>query len=136
MQQSAQQANASTFGPNSQPNCDIFASHFLEKSKKIENELQTANEHLKKIPPRIPHSPQHVQTLNQPELTLKNKASWNTFKMFDENDILTILTSLKPSNHFCDPLPANIFSEIKTSLIPLWTKIVNTSLLQGTLPSA
>lgn len=120
----------STITANPQPNCEDFVAFFREKSNKIESDLKAALLELSSSPDYhlTPQSP--LPTYHSP----KNNAHWNQFSTFNDTSILNILSTLKPSNHFNDSLSSYFFKELIRSLVPLWTKIVKASLLQGEIP--
>lgn len=64
----------------------------------------------------------------------KNKAQWSTFKLYDQYDISKILLSLKPNSHYNDPLPSKCWPACNLLVTALWTKIINESLTQGSIP--
>lgn len=91
----------------------------------------------------ISHTDTYMDTSSPPlgaplicatKFDLKNNSSWSSFNTYSEETILKTLMALNPSNHFTDPLPANYIKDFIPLLLPLWTKIINTSLLQGTIP--
>lgn len=121
-------------GQGSLPNYEEFADFFTDKAIKIETELRSALDHLSISPLKTLHFPGLDFTGPAQPYLPKNNASWSLFQTLDEGTIRKMLSTLKPSNHYNNPLPSNLFLEVRSSLLTLWTTIVNASLRQGAIP--
>lgn len=103
---------------------DVFASFFIENTTLISNDPHNAKKLLSLIttPPYPPHLRKNTMKAPPP-----NSASWSIFKTFNKSNILKILSSLKYYNHFIHSLSSKFLNEMKHALLPLCTKITNTS---------
>ena len=90
-----------------------FAEFFIGKIEKIRNELAQFPQY---TPPR------------------KDTTIFGKFNTMSCEDIRTILSSMKVKACELDPLPASVFKAHSDTLLPLLTKIVNSSLCNSMFP--
>lgn len=109
--------------------CKDFSAFFTSKASSLERERKVTADKLV-----TQKSTQEKQSAQPAQTVPKNNAHWSTFKLYDQEDIAKTLLSLKPNNHYNDPLPAKCWPTVNLMVIPSWTKIINASLSQGSFP--
>ena len=58
------------------------------------------------------------------------------FQEVTEHDVLKVINSSTVTSCFLDPLPAHVFKECVSELLPVITKIVNLSIISGHVPNS
>lgn len=133
-QQTRKTPNPTVSNDSDMPDGNELANFFLEKINSIANDIHSRDpcpQLLAQVAMRCSKPESQGVTLST---AAKNNASWNTFVLIPEQEILNTLLAINPSNHFSDLLPPSLFKLIQSSILPLWTKIINASLSQGSIP--
>ena len=107
---------SSTFTPEK---CNTFALFFHSKIQSIHNQLASSSAITPDLEPALPPPPNHQLSAFSPITTA---------------DISKTISSLKSSTSPLDPLPSDLVKTCSTSLTPLITDIINSSLTSGTVP--
>ena len=95
---------------NNQVIADRFADYFMEKILTIRKQLDTKD--------LFSPSPRHVETLR-------------SFRLLSEEEVESIIKSLSSKSCELDVIPTNLLKDILPSILPLVTRLVNTSLKEG-----
>ena len=104
--------NTFPLSPSNKELADIFANFFLDKVNKIRSEFQ--HDEIYNIPTRSCNTISHFQTITEEELFKTIKTMNSTTSSDDPCNTKFILN----------------FSQI---LLPVWTKIINKSIVEGTV---
>ena len=95
---------------NDQVLADRFADYFMEKIMTIREQLDKEN--------LFSPNPQHVETLS-------------SFRPLAEEEVESIVKSLSSKSCELDVIPTNLLKDILPSILPIITRLINTSLREG-----
>ena len=107
---------SSTFTPEK---CNSFLSFFHSKIQNIHNQLASSSATTPNLEPPLHPPPDHRLSAFTP-ITIA--------------DLLKTLSALKSSTSPLDPLPSDMVKTCSTTIAPLITDIINSSLTSGTVP--
>ncbi len=102
--------------PSSTLTADDFAIFFTNKTKTISDQFTT------------PQTDDNFITTNTHSLS--------SFSPLSEMDVSKLIISSHPTTCPLDPIPTHLLQAISSSVIPVLTHIINTSLHTGTFPTA
>ncbi len=102
--------------PSSTLTADDFAIFFTNKTKTISDQFTT------------PQTDDNFITTNTHSLS--------SFSPLSETDVSKLIHSSHPTTCPLDPIPTHLLQAISSSVIPVLTHIINTSLHTGTFPTA
>ena len=95
---------------NDQVLADRFADYFMEKIMTIREQLDKEN--------LFSPNPRHVETLS-------------SFRPLAEEEVESIVKSLSSKSCELDVIPTNLLKDILPSILPIITRLINTSLREG-----